>query len=138
MADESVPTASTDAPLVDPANLPADLPASEGKEEGEKTEAIVQAPIEAPKNDEKGSSVVVAAAASSSSSKSREEELDILIVRIRDAIDLPGFTTDKWTREHDTLVREFFSHPTERVLTMAVVEEAGLKCSFGIKDFSRY
>ena len=49
------------------------------------------------------------------SSYSTDEELDMLIDRLRKSIDLPGYNDGKFTREHQTLIREFFSHPTERV-----------------------
>jgi hypothetical protein len=148
MADEqtTVPT-NENAPVVDPAASkdegeksdasPEVQPTQDGLvEEESKTQTVTEDTTEplpataettqVPK--EKGSAVI--------SSQSREEELDILLERFRNAVDLPAFTKDKWTREHDTLVREFFTHPSERVLTMAIDNNNNnLVCSFGIKDY---
>ena len=136
MSEETVVTGDTAVPTeqkitdegekTDAAATPVE---SKSTEEATKTDAVETktVPIEQTKR--------VVPAEKGGPLKSREEELDILLARFRISVDLPGFTADKWTREHDTMAREFFTHPSERVLTMAINENKILECSFGIKDF---
>ena len=136
MSEETVVTGDTAVPTeqkitdegekTDAAATPVE---SKSTEEATKTDAVETktVPIEQTKK--------VVPAEKGGPLKSREEELDILLARFRISVDLPGFTADKWTREHDTMAREFFTHPSERVLTMAINENKILECSFGIKDF---